>query len=404
MWRKSGWILLVTAVVLVIFGWKYPRYLMERGSVVEGIKITSAVTLKELDAMKFDSSRSWVTPGANNLGNERSMRRMMAHPNSGHSKVNNLCKNQSQIILYSKPTEKFANRFFSDLQNSVGDCKLPDGVTCLYTIDDGLYGTADVLFIHECFSARETPAYPEQLVARFNYGPEIKFRPCNNRTIQKADIKINYHTSSSVPWLYLCLPENKQPVMDALRLDIPSNRSGIAMFVSDCKPSFSKWRYKYLKELMKYIDIDSYGTCLHNAKMESTRWDNEKFNIKVDILVKKRYKFLIAFENSPVSEYITEKIWHAYMSQTIPIYYGAPEVYNQVPGRNTFIDAAKFPGPKQLAEYIKKVDRNSQLYRSFFDFDISKLEAFEKSWCSEMSSSCLICNKAYHMKKSRCNI
>ena len=60
----------------MIFGWKYPRYLTERGSVVKGIKITSAVTLKELDAMKFDSSRSWVTPVANNLDNERSMRRI----------------------------------------------------------------------------------------------------------------------------------------------------------------------------------------------------------------------------------------------------------------------------------------------------------------------------------------
>ena len=390
--------------VFVLFGWKHPpSYLTGRGSVFGGTKITNAVTLKELDAMKVDSSRSRVTRGANNLGNGGSIRRIKACPNTGHAKGNNLCKNQSQIILYSKPTVKFVDRFFGDLQNSVGDCKLPDGITCLYTKDDDVYSTADVLFIHECFSACETPAYPEQLVARFNYGPEINYRPCNNRTIHEADIKINYHTSSSVPWLYLCIPENKQPVMDALKLDIPSNRRGIAMFVSDCKVSYSQWRYEYLKELMEYIDIDSYGKCLHNTEMESTRRDIEHYTIKVDLLVKKRYKFVIAFENSQVSEYITEKIWHAYMSQTIPIYYGAPEIYEQVPGSNTFIDAAKFPGPKQLAEYIKKVDRNRQLYRSFFNFDISKLEAFEKSWCPEMPSSCLICNKAYHLKKSRCN-
>ena len=29
-----------------------------------------------------------------------------------------------------------------------------------------------------------------------------------------------------------------------------------------------------------------------------------------------------------------------YMSQTIPIYYGAPEIHRQVPGAKTFIDAA----------------------------------------------------------------
>ena len=368
-----------------------------------GTKIASTVTL-QLDSMKFNSRRSLVTQDTKNQrGKGGSTRSVKSCPHIRHTKDYNMCKNLSQIVLYSKP-EKFAHRFFGDLQKSVGDCKLPDGVTCLYTKDDGLYSTADVLYIHECFNSCELPAYPEQLVARFNYGPELNYRRCNNRTIHKADFKINYHISSSIPWLYLCFPENKQPVMDALRLDIPSNRSGIAMFLSDCNARFSRWRYEYLNELMKYVKIDSYGTCLHNSKMESTRRDVEKFNIKIDILVQKRYKFLIAFENSQVSEYITEKIWHAYMSQTIPIYYGPPEIYEQVPGNNTFIDVAKFPGPKQLAEYIKTVDRSRQLYRSFFDFDISKLKMFAKSWCSETPLSCLICNEAYQMKKSRCSI
>ena len=91
------------------------------------------------------------------------------------------------------------------------------------------------------------------------------------------------------------------------------------------------------------------------------------------------------------------------MSQTIPIYYGPPEIYEQVPGRNTFIDAVKFAGPKQLAEYIKKVDRSRYLYQSFFNFDVSQFEAFQKAWCSEIPLACRICNKAYEIKQSRCS-
>ena len=319
-------------------------------------------------------------------------------------RVNSLCKDQNKLVVYSKLKDGFAAARFRGYEKSVTDCKLPDGVTCSYTEDDNLYSTADVLYIHECFSLCETPAYPEQIVVRYNLGPEI--RPCNNGTIHLADIKINYHTSSTIPWLYLCFPRIKQPLLDAVKLNVPSNRHGIAMFVSDCF-KFTEWRYNYLKELMEHIKIDSYGKCLHNTAMDSTRQDTETINhydLKVDILKKKRYKFLIAFENTPVSEYISEKIWHAYMSQTIPIYYGAPEIYEQVPGRNTFIDAAKFSKPKQLAEYIKKVDRNMKLYRSFFDFDISHLEEFEKAWCSEIPLSCDVCNKAYQIKQSRCNI
>ena len=320
-------------------------------------------------------------------------------------RVNSLCKDQNKLVVYSKLRSSFAAARFRDYEKSVADCKLPDGVTCSYTEDDNLYSTADVLYIHECFSLCETPAYPEQIVVRYNLGPEIEFRPCNNATIQAADIKINFHISSTIPWLYLCLPGIKQPLLDALKLYVPSNRHGIAMFVSDCKYNFSQWRYNYLKELMEHIEIDSYGKCLHNTAMSSTRQDTETINhydMKVNMLKKKRYKFLIAFENTHGSEYISEKIWHAYMSQTIPIYYGAPEIYEQVPGRNTFIDAAKFSEPKQLAEYIKKVDRDNKLSRSFFDFDISHLEEFEKEWCSEIPLSCHICNKAYQIKQSRC--
>ena len=176
----------------------------------------------------------------------------------------------------------------------------------------------------------------------YNLGPEN--RPCNNKTVQSSDIRISYSTSSTIPLVYLCLPGIKQFVIDALQLKPPSNRHGIAMFVSDCNFWFSKWRYNYLKELMQYIEIDSYGKCLHNTVMNTTRQDTKTVNhydLKIELLKSKQYKFLICFENTPVSEYITEKIWHGYISQTIPIYYGAPEIYRQVPGAKTFIDAAK---------------------------------------------------------------
>ena len=317
-------------------------------------------------------------------------------------KIHHLCKDRSEIVVYSKLRDKFSIERFRNYEN---DCKLPNGVTCLYTEDDSLYTTADVLYVHECFSFCETPAYPEQIVIHYNLGPEI--RQCNNKTIHSSDIRISYSTSSTIPFLYLCLPGIKQPVMDALRLEPPSNRHGIAMFVSDCDFWFSKWRYDYLKELMHYIEIDSYGKCLHNTVMNSTRQDTKTVNhydLKIELLKQKRYKFLICFENTPVSEYITEKIWHAYISQTIPIYYGAPGIYRQLPGANTFINAAKFAGPRQLAEYIKEVDTNEQLYQSFFNFNSAHFKAFERRWCSETPLSCRMCRKAYEIKQKRCNI
>ena len=36
-----------------------------------------------------------------------------------------------------------------------------------------------------------------------------------------------------------------------------------------------------------------------------------------------QYKFVICGENTKIDQYITEKIFHGYLSQTIPIYYGS---------------------------------------------------------------------------------
>ena len=309
-----------------------------------------------------------------------------------------LCKDQDRVVIYSKLRSQFSVGRFRKYEN---DCKLPNGVTCLYTEDDNLYATADVLYVHKCFSFCEKPAYPEQIVIHYNLGPEN--RPCKNKAIQSSDIRISYSTSSTIPLVYLCLPGIKQYVINALQFKPPSNRHGIAMFVSDCL-LFSKWRYNYLKELMQYIEIDSYGKCLHNTAMNSTRQEVNYFDLKIELLKSRRYKFLICFENTPITEYITEKIWHAYISQTIPIYYGAPEIYRQVPGAKTFIDAAKFAGPQQLAEYIKEVDTNEQLYRSFFNFNLAHFKAFERRYCSEIPLACRMCRKAYEIKQKRCNI
>jgi len=311
----------------------------------------------------------------------------------------NMCRDQTKILIYSKLLEGFSVERYRGYRTV--NCKLPNEAQCMYTEDDKLYGSADALYIHECFSYCEQPAYPGQVTIHYNLGPES--RSCNNPKRSPGDIRVSYKTSVTIPLLYLCLPRIKQPILRALRLDPPSDRQGIAMFVSDCRAT---WRYKYLKELMKYIDIDSFGKCLHNTIIPESRKGTKNtspFDVKIDLLIKKRYKFLIAFENTVTSEYITEKIWHGYLSQTIPIYYGAPEVYKQVPGNNTFIDAAKFNGPKKLAEYIMKVDKDKQLYQSFFTFTIPPLKAFQKKFCKEISLACDMCNRTYHIKQKHCH-
>jgi len=310
------------------------------------------------------------------------------------------CKISNKLVIFASfQPHSFAKNKFRSLQVQMGTCHLLGKKTCEFTESEAQYATADVIYVHECFHDRAERAHPHQVLLHYNLGPEIF--ECNTGSSTMADMRISYTSSSIIRLPYLCLAGVRQHTLDALTMSPPTNRHKIAMFVSDCNSGFSKWRSDYLRQLMKYIPIDSYGRCFHNTEMKVTRRERDRFKLKLDLIKDKGYKFLISFENSIAPEYVTEKIWHAYMTQTIPIYYGAPEIYDQAPGANTLIDAAKFAGPKELAEYIKLVDTNNSLYQSYFKFDISHITAFQEKHCIS-NVACEICKKSFEFKQSQC--
>lgn len=78
------------------------------------------------------------------------------------------------------------------------------------------------------------------------------------------------------------------------------------------------------------------------------------------------YKFNIAFENSRVDGYTTEKLFDALAAGTLPIYWGNPSVKYDVP-ENCFINLAKFATITEAIEYVIKVDNDAELYNSYFN-------------------------------------
>ena len=76
------------------------------------------------------------------------------------------------------------------------------------------------------------------------------------------------------------------------------------------------------------------------------------------------YKFSIAFENSSYPGYTTEKILHAMLANTVPIYWGNPQVAKDF-NPNSFINCHDFKDLDSVVDYIKKVDQNDDLYRQY---------------------------------------
>lgn len=280
-------------------------------------------------------------------------------------------------------------------------CNLPNGAKCL-TNHDNIF--SDARFFVACkrrseMMAKLVPRYcREQLVIQFNHEPEMY--NCNMDNKNEHDISANYKLDSDVPLPYICTYLDE--LIEVAKKPAPTTKTkGVALFLSKCHKD--KGRFDFVQELMKHIHVDSYGKCLHNTDIPVSRneenWQDIKHNISG------QYHFLISLEGAILPGFITEKIWHAYLAQAIPIYRGAPEVFDQVPGNNTLLFADHFASPKQLADYIKQIENDQGLYESFFKMDLTNYYKIKEKYCTA-SRICSICSGAYKrkvaLKKSRC--
>jgi hypothetical protein len=78
------------------------------------------------------------------------------------------------------------------------------------------------------------------------------------------------------------------------------------------------------------------------------------------------FKFNISFENTSNNGYVTEKIIQPMFTNTIPIYWGAPDVVDDF-NETSFINANKFNNDDELINYILKIDDNKELYHDMLN-------------------------------------
>lgn len=85
-------------------------------------------------------------------------------------------------------------------------------------------------------------------------------------------------------------------------------------------------------------------------------------------MLDKDYKFYLAFENSNCKEYITEKLFDNSLTRNIlPIVMGArPKDYEKYAPKHSYIHVDEFASPMDLAKYLNKLDKDDELYNSYF--------------------------------------
>ncbi|XP_009362466.2 alpha-(1,4)-fucosyltransferase [Pyrus x bretschneideri] len=76
------------------------------------------------------------------------------------------------------------------------------------------------------------------------------------------------------------------------------------------------------------------------------------------------YKFVLAIENTMTESYVTEKLFYALDSGSVPIYFGAPNVWDFVPP-HSIIDGTKFKSLEELASYVKSLANDPVAYAEY---------------------------------------
>ncbi|CAG2179812.1 unnamed protein product [Oppiella nova] len=138
----------------------------------------------------------------------------------------------------------------------------------------------------------------------------------------------------------------------------------VAWIVSNCH-SKSK-REEYVKELVKYIDVDIFGKCGTNYCPR---------NDSCYQMLEKKYKFC--------KDYVTEKLFQYIQYDMIPVVYGSAN-YSQIMPKNSYINTADFGSPQELANHLKEISSDKQKYNSYMNW--------KNNYCVKITHYKYFCN------------
>jgi hypothetical protein len=137
--------------------------------------------------------------------------------------------------------------------------------------------------------------------------------------------------------------------------------------------------------LNRQIPVDMYGTF----------WENNNINIFGEIWNKliplESYEFSVAIENSRENNYITEKFYDCLLTDTIPIYCGAPNISDYFDPRG-YIELKEIENLDACVESIIGVLSNTNLYNEKIQYCKLNKEQYLRKHNILLAIQDLICN------------
>jgi len=145
--------------------------------------------------------------------------------------------------------------------------------------------------------------------------------------------------------------QNMLSITKSLNKEELCKRKFCSFVVSNSRYADPK-RDEFFKKLCEYKKVDSAGRHLNNM-------GGSFLEDKLAFVA--QYKFNIAFENCSSDGYTTEKIMEPMSVNSLPIYWGNPNVEIDF-NKDSFINLSSFKTVEDCIEYIKLLDNDDDLY------------------------------------------
>ena len=289
------------------------------------------------------------------------------------------------ILLW---TTWFGINFVESLGNSRPITCGPNKNKCFLTGDKNLYSNSSAVVFHipegdllkGIIAASNMSRPPDQRWIFFTQEPPpniLRYHEFLPYSRSLFNWTMTYKFSSDIRQSYsYVVPGKFKGGYDPNRNYLENRTKTAIAFISNCK----RPRLHAVRELKKYIDVDVYGKCGNPCKADC-----------FSLLPK--YKFYLAFENAVCEDYITEKTYrNAFTNEIVPVIISGANLSNPaVVPPNSFINGLNFKMAVDLADYLKKIGSDPQLYNKFFKW--------RDEWSLRDGGTylipCDVCNKLY---------
>jgi len=215
----------------------------------------------------------------------------------------------------------------------------------------------DVLIFHNFFRKQgleNLRKYPKEKLVLFMWEPPTVLPNMYKQDLYDCFGRIYTWDDSLVDNKKFFKFHYPQPVM-MVEYSVPFEQKKLAVMVNCDKDSrHPSSLYGKRRELIRFFednypeDFDLYGRGWSYEQYKSYRGP-----VELRLACIKDYKFYFAYENMQnVQGYVTEKIFSALRSGSVPVYWGAENIIDYVP-KNCFIDRRDFASNEELYWHLK---------------------------------------------------